>query len=353
LVIIIASFLASLTPGTHEQPVWPFHWRPSLSAFYEPLLQRELVLAVIATAVGVGLGVVGIAWRRIRWFAIASALLILILAAPHLDRLFVEAYPTSFFSSPTEFAATAIVHGAKLFTTHCAACHGADARGNGPTAKSLPMPPADLTAEHFWVHSDGDLYWFIAHGFTISRVGPVMPGFGETLSSEAIWDLIDYLRAYNAGESLRNTGTWSHPLPVPQIDAECPDGRMIDLDDLRGRVLRIIAVSGEEQADPASPVDINVATVFAVPHPAVRPNPSACVASEPESWGALSIILGLTPDTLAGAQVLADGNGWLRAAWRPGEPEDWNDPQQLASKVHDIATHPIAITGTSAHTHGS
>ena len=30
---------------------------------------------------------------------------------PHLDLLFVAAYPTSFFTSPTEFAATAIVHG--------------------------------------------------------------------------------------------------------------------------------------------------------------------------------------------------------------------------------------------------
>ncbi len=33
LVVIAAAFLASLTPGTHEQPVWPFAWRPSLAAF--------------------------------------------------------------------------------------------------------------------------------------------------------------------------------------------------------------------------------------------------------------------------------------------------------------------------------
>ncbi len=32
LVVIVAAFLSSLTPGTHEEPVWPFHWRPSLSA---------------------------------------------------------------------------------------------------------------------------------------------------------------------------------------------------------------------------------------------------------------------------------------------------------------------------------
>ena len=34
LVVITAGFLASHAPGTHEQPVWPFPWRPSLDALY-------------------------------------------------------------------------------------------------------------------------------------------------------------------------------------------------------------------------------------------------------------------------------------------------------------------------------
>ena len=28
----------------------------------------------------------------------------------------------------------------------------------------LYRPPADLTAEHLWAHSDGDLFWYISHG---------------------------------------------------------------------------------------------------------------------------------------------------------------------------------------------
>jgi mono/diheme cytochrome c family protein len=35
--------------------------------------------------------------------------------------------------------------GAKLFKTHCASCHGADATGNGPMARALRQAPADLT----------------------------------------------------------------------------------------------------------------------------------------------------------------------------------------------------------------
>jgi mono/diheme cytochrome c family protein len=35
--------------------------------------------------------------------------------------------------------------GARLFRTHCATCHGADARGGGPLAERLRDAPPDLT----------------------------------------------------------------------------------------------------------------------------------------------------------------------------------------------------------------
>src|SRR5262245_4123953 len=35
--------------------------------------------------------------------------------------------------------------GAALYARHCAACHGAEARGDGPMAPALSRPPADLT----------------------------------------------------------------------------------------------------------------------------------------------------------------------------------------------------------------
>ena len=212
-------------------------------------------------------------------------------AIPHLDLLFVAAYPTSFFTSPTEFAATAIVHGARLFAANCAACHGAEGRGDGPAAQSLPLRPADLTAEHFWAHSDGELYWYISHGFAAPDGSTAMPGFAGMLSSEAIWDLIDYLRAHNAGETCGETGRWPHPLPMPQFDAQCPDGRTIDLDDLRGRVLRIIAVSDEDSPRLPCPRMLDAATILVARH-AGKADRRCCVASERQTWTALAIILG-------------------------------------------------------------
>ena len=35
--------------------------------------------------------------------------------------------------------------GREIFTTYCAACHGLDARGDGPVASAFNTPPADLT----------------------------------------------------------------------------------------------------------------------------------------------------------------------------------------------------------------
>ncbi len=42
-VVIAAAILASLPPGAHEEPVWPFAWRPSLAAMAEPELRREVL----------------------------------------------------------------------------------------------------------------------------------------------------------------------------------------------------------------------------------------------------------------------------------------------------------------------
>jgi len=40
---------------------------------------------------------------------------------------------------------TAAPPGEGVFNSYCAACHGKDAKGNGPAAAALKMPPSDLT----------------------------------------------------------------------------------------------------------------------------------------------------------------------------------------------------------------
>lgn len=43
--------------------------------------------------------------------------------------------------------------GRQMFLEYCAACHGVSAKGNGPAAPALKIPPADLTT--LAAHNDG------------------------------------------------------------------------------------------------------------------------------------------------------------------------------------------------------
>jgi hypothetical protein len=178
-----------------------------------------------------------------------------------------------------------------------------------------------------------------------------MPGFAGALSSEARWDLIDYVRAHNAGESLRTTGVWQHPVPVPQFDATCGDGRTVDLDDLRGRVLRIVAVADAKALAALPPGGRGVTTVILARTPLVVVDSAMCVANEPETWTAFAILSGVPDDGLAGVQMLVDLNGWLRAAWRPDGPEDWMNREVLAAVVAGIVARPIAADAVGGHMH--
>jgi hypothetical protein len=171
------------------------------------------------------------------------------------------------------------------------------------------------------------------------------------LSSEARWDLIDYLRAHNAGESMRTTGTWSHRVPVPQFDATCADGHAVDLDDLRGHLLRIIAVSGNAATSSVAPAGSGITTILLARKHMAATDPAACVASEPETWTAFAILSGVPDDALTGEQILADQNFWLRRRWRPGDPGDWTNAQALAATVADIAAHPIEADTGGGHAH--
>jgi mono/diheme cytochrome c family protein len=45
---------------------------------------------------------------------------------------------------PTPAVPTDVASGKQTYMDYCAACHGADGRGHGPTASALKTPPANL-----------------------------------------------------------------------------------------------------------------------------------------------------------------------------------------------------------------
>ena len=47
--------------------------------------------------------------------------------------------------SKTSGESKALISGEEMFKSYCASCHGKDARGGGPAASALKVPPPDLT----------------------------------------------------------------------------------------------------------------------------------------------------------------------------------------------------------------
>ena len=101
----------------------------------------------------------------------------------------VEAAPGRTLDNPVPRSAESVAAGATLFAANCASCHGESGRGDGPLAGTLPQPPANFRV-HVPFHPDGTLYTWITEGI----VGTSMLGFGEQLSDQQRWDLVNFLR---------------------------------------------------------------------------------------------------------------------------------------------------------------
>ena len=91
--------------------------------------------------------------------------------------------------------------GQKLYSVHCAACHGADLQGQPnwqtrlPNGK-LPAPPHDANG-HTWHHSDDQLFTIVRKG--VGAIVPDyesdMPAFEGVLSDNEIRGVLDYIKS--------------------------------------------------------------------------------------------------------------------------------------------------------------
>ena len=86
--------------------------------------------------------------------------------------------------------------GAELYGQFCWTCHGAEGRGDGPTAATLSPKPADHSdARYMGSLSDEHLYRVIAEGGAAVGKSPLMTAWGAVLDDQAIRDLVAHLRA--------------------------------------------------------------------------------------------------------------------------------------------------------------
>jgi len=86
--------------------------------------------------------------------------------------------------------------GKQTYTTHCAVCHGAEGKGDGPGGFALKdvwgfdIIPGDLSGEH---HKSGDRAEYLFRAISTGRDGTPMIGFRGALKDEQIWDLIAFI----------------------------------------------------------------------------------------------------------------------------------------------------------------
>ena len=338
-IVIAAAILSGLPPSMHEQALWPFPQRFSLATINEdPDFRREVLEAAAALGVAAIILLAALLRRRFRLPAAAAAAVVAWFAIPHFDLLLVQAYPTSFYHSPTGFASASIVGGATVFARNCTACHGQGGQGDGPAAKSLPVPPADLTAAHLWMHSDGELYWWVSHGIETPEGQQAMPGFAPALDDDRIWAVIDYIHANNAGTLMRNTGHFPPAVRAPGFGATC-GGAHPKLADFRGKYVRLVFGAPPGTPSPADTVTVAAAT-------GASPMPSGtCVIRDETVAAAYAIVGGISQQNLPGTQFLIDSDGWLRAMQPSGAQPGWNTPARLATVIASLRAHPVASSG--------
>lgn len=95
-------------------------------------------------------------------------------------------------ANPTQYAAASIAKGKATYLRLCPECHDDDGKALAQTL----APAADLTDPSRWKFGTGD-----AHLFRSIRdgAGAAMPVFGNQLSTNDIWDIVNFIRSIGPG----------------------------------------------------------------------------------------------------------------------------------------------------------
>ncbi|HTW23682.1 MAG TPA: cytochrome c [Candidatus Baltobacteraceae bacterium] len=98
--------------------------------------------------------------------------------------------------NPVPPSAEAIAEGSQIYQQHCQSCHGAKGDGKGEKAAELSTAPGDFTdARKMSGLTDGEIFAEVTKGHH------PMPEFGDKLTVEERWDVVDYVRTFAAKPS--------------------------------------------------------------------------------------------------------------------------------------------------------
>jgi thiosulfate dehydrogenase len=111
-----------------------------------------------------------------------------LMAHTSLDATIARDAPQPPYPYPSSDAA--IVAGAKLYTMHCAMCHGSAVGEPTALAKGLYIRPPQFVKHGVDDDPEGETYWKIEHGIRFTA----MPSYKGSLTEEQIWQLTSFMK---------------------------------------------------------------------------------------------------------------------------------------------------------------
>jgi putative copper resistance protein D len=372
VVLGLAGVLSQTAPATHEQPYWWLPFRLAIDATWPVWPTPLLVIG------GAALAALSAAWLLLSRMTLPQLAAVAIVGLVGIGIVFwslsVPAYPDTYRRSTVPYLTVSIFEGMKHFERYCTACHGAGGLGDGPAAGGLPKQPANLSEPHTALHTAGDMYWWLEYGMQPGG----MPGFGDVLSDEDRWDVINFLRAFSQGfqarvlsPSIVSKRPW---LGAPNFYLESDDEKVRELKDFRqqcnvllvfpdprqelslARVHELIRDSDRMRTDGLMVLVIST-TLDAGDSGSTR-IVRADAEEIRESYELLSRTLvnrgdGRSLDMKRShMEFLIDRFGYVRARWiADEEPEGWSPTNRLLQQVSKLNAEPQIIPLPDSHIH--
>ncbi|VVD83240.1 c-type cytochrome [Pandoraea anhela] len=341
-----ALYALGITDDSHGAPSWPWASRiAGENLVIDVSLARQFAWMLAAIAFALLCLTIALFRRRAwRWLTAAAIGALALAPWPSPSLWLTAAVPTSFHTSPTGFTVQSIARGARVYAAQCAACHGADGRGEGPLAGTLRRWPPTMASALLSRRADGELFWHVLYGMRDEQ-GVTMPGFLGRLSDREVWAALDYMRVLSASAGMAAGGSWPVPIALPSVAVKCANGADRPVEAWRGRQrVRVVAVDAAHpppfedprfltlliRSDTAQTPTAGIRKVSAASErkPAnVTPlfgTRADCIADSPEAWQVFAQIAGTSSSALAGTEWLADRDGWLRAL-APAGRRGWAD----------------------------
>lgn len=383
LLVLIAAALVGTLPGKHdgiENWPYPFRWSLDATLGFDPTTPRNLTIAWVLLFVVLLYPL----WRRYlpgsSWRGrILAGLLGLSAVGFYLYGISIGANPYTYRPTTVAFDAISIDRGKTIFLENCVACHGFQAKGDGPLAKTLPKKPIDLLTEpHTKQHTAGDFYYWITAGFP--QFG--MPPFGDRFTEDDRWDTVNFIHAIARGYESRTLRPRVVP-NSPQASLGAPNFSFIAQNDSSGTLkdyrqtqsVIVVLFSWPESSARMETLASNYpkirsagAEIIAVPVGNALPErewleklpyPVALQGAreaattyaefrrtikDPDLYGA-----GVVPGHL---ELLVDRFGYLRARWLPSqEASGWNDLALFVAQLEQLKQEKEILPPAGDHVH--